>query len=342
MRSALDAALAPGRSPEEALRLTAALWRYWLIRNNLQEGRAALGAVLDRPAAAFPALRARNLIGLGSLHLQLRDFEAAWTCAREACGLAREAGDERSLVHALGVCLIAPSYYADPSDAERDSAELERRTSAMGDRWLAALPLFTNALRALRDADAQGANVFLERARAIVVTLGAPYDIAAVSCQLGFNRLELSDAGGAAEAFFEYVRHGAALNSRDLIGHCTDGLACVAVHTERMADAAELFGAGRAIRELMGGELWSHWRPVHERLRAAAFEALGDERFDERARVGYELARRDPFLPMRRFESAYGMPGGTTCATMALRTPEDVLPEVVAPEVAPVFSKSPL
>jgi predicted ATPase/DNA-binding XRE family transcriptional regulator len=305
LRSALDRSCKSDRSPENALRLSAALWRYWLIRNNFAEGRAGLAAVLDRPAAAFPGLRARNLIGLGSMHLASRDFAAAWGCARRAYLLACEAGDERSIVHALSVSTIAAVFYPEALDVERELIELNERAARSSDLWIATLPLFTAALRALRDSNALEASDVLERARTNVLELAAPYDFAAISCQLGYTRLELDDPAGAAKAFFEHVRHCDVLSSRDLIGHCTEGLACVAVEFSRMDDAAELFGAGRAIREQLGGTPWTHWQPLDERCRALAIGALGERGFDERSRVGYDLARRDPFLPIRRFEAAY-------------------------------------
>ena len=124
----------------------------------------------------------------------------------------------------------------------------------------------------------------------------------------------------AAEVFFEGARHGAALNSRAAVGHCTEGLAFVAVRLRRPVEAAELFGAARAIREMVGGTLWGHWHLLRESCYAAATQALDDATFAAHEAAGYDRARRDPFEPIERFQAAFAAcvvrRYGFTCAMM--------------------------
>ena len=90
-RAALDRLEASGDS-ETALRLAAALWRFWYLKGHLAEGRRRLERVLptdERPTAA----RAKALNGAAVMAVNAGDFEAAKLRAEEALALHRTLGD---------------------------------------------------------------------------------------------------------------------------------------------------------------------------------------------------------------------------------------------------------
>jgi len=63
---------------ETALRLAAALWRFWQMRGHLREGREQLSSVLELPGAAdHPEAQARALEAAGSVRYWMADFESA-------------------------------------------------------------------------------------------------------------------------------------------------------------------------------------------------------------------------------------------------------------------------
>ncbi len=83
-----------------ALRVAAALWRFWEIRAPLSEGRRWLEKAVARTGAA-PSLYARAVAAAGRLaHLQ-GDHDAATARFEEAMALAREIGDEPTTALAL-------------------------------------------------------------------------------------------------------------------------------------------------------------------------------------------------------------------------------------------------
>ncbi|MFL5863891.1 MAG: hypothetical protein ACJ780_24475 [Solirubrobacteraceae bacterium] len=108
LRSALRA------EPGTALRLAAALWRFWHDRGDRTEGARWLEATLS--AAPTPsALRARALHGLSVLALRKGDHGRAVAAAREAVDFFRESGDERGLgeeLHHMGTMAWVFSDYA--------------------------------------------------------------------------------------------------------------------------------------------------------------------------------------------------------------------------------------
>ncbi len=98
LRAALDRAAAKGDA-ERALRLTAALWRFWVSRGHISEGRTRVDGLLGMSIeTADPRLQARALHGVATLihyrgeHLRakslLEDCLALWRRAGDASGLA--------------------------------------------------------------------------------------------------------------------------------------------------------------------------------------------------------------------------------------------------------------
>jgi predicted ATPase/DNA-binding CsgD family transcriptional regulator len=104
---------------DAALRLAAALWRFWDIRGYLTEGRRWLQEALssadgrqttdDRRRGTEDGvsnvhrmgLRAKALTGAGNLALEQSDYERAMAYYNEALALRREIGDKRSIANSL-------------------------------------------------------------------------------------------------------------------------------------------------------------------------------------------------------------------------------------------------
>ena len=103
LRVALRNLVAAGDA-EWALRLAAALFRFWEQRDHLTEGRDMLAKVLALPGAADPTrLRARALYGAAVLADIQADPDAAEALGREACAIYRQLDDAHGLATTLTV-----------------------------------------------------------------------------------------------------------------------------------------------------------------------------------------------------------------------------------------------
>ena len=101
LRAALGWALETDRA-ETALRMTAALWRFWQMRGHLGEGRDGVTAALALPhAAEHPAARADALSALAGLAYWQGDSVAARAAYDEEIALRRELGDRAGEAEAL-------------------------------------------------------------------------------------------------------------------------------------------------------------------------------------------------------------------------------------------------
>jgi predicted ATPase/DNA-binding SARP family transcriptional activator len=98
-RAALDRLEASGYG-ETALRLAAALWRFWYLAGHLAEGRRRLESVLATDEHATAA-RAKALNGAAVMAVNSGDTEAAKLRAEEALALHRELGDAWGAAYSL-------------------------------------------------------------------------------------------------------------------------------------------------------------------------------------------------------------------------------------------------
>jgi non-specific serine/threonine protein kinase len=102
LRAAFAGSISAGRIPE-ALRMGAALWRFWIARGHLREGRERLTALLGLPSAQPRTReRARVLHGAGTLIHEISDMTSARPLLEESLSIWRELGDARGTAGALG------------------------------------------------------------------------------------------------------------------------------------------------------------------------------------------------------------------------------------------------
>jgi len=88
------------RDTEAAMRLGAALWRFWQMRGHLNEARARLTAIVQMPGGA-PGTRALVLEAAGGVAYWKGELEAARRLYQESLTLQREIGDPTAIARAL-------------------------------------------------------------------------------------------------------------------------------------------------------------------------------------------------------------------------------------------------
>lgn len=101
----LRAALAhlEGTDVEKALRMGAALWRFWLVRGHQAEGRTELGRLLalGRAAGSRSAAWVRILNSAGIVTLEQGDRDGALAILQEGVEICRQRGEPEALATAL-------------------------------------------------------------------------------------------------------------------------------------------------------------------------------------------------------------------------------------------------
>lgn len=124
LRAALGWSASTDGAAAIGLRLVAALWRFWLVRSHLSEGRTWLQTHLERtaPSQTTSAARASAFIGLGTLGMHQNDYTTARRAFDEALAIARERDDHESVIQARYNLGIIASFQGDYTLA-RDQLE---------------------------------------------------------------------------------------------------------------------------------------------------------------------------------------------------------------------------
>ena len=89
LRAAIDWLRDEGQI-EEALRLGGALWRFWWLRGDIDEGRHQLESLLAQTAPVSPAVRAKALNGAGVLAESQGDWDTATRLHEESLEISRQ------------------------------------------------------------------------------------------------------------------------------------------------------------------------------------------------------------------------------------------------------------
>lgn len=303
LRAALAWTCAGGEA-EAGLRLVAAVFRFWVVRGHLREGRAwaerllALDADRSARAGAAPAemasatsraIRARALRAAGVLALYQADETAAGAWLEQAVALGRASGDLQT----------------------------------------AALALSSLGIVALHRSDLERARAHLEESLTLLRTVGEPHGITSTLINLGVVTFFQGDLERAAAAETEALASARDLGDRDYMATALANLASVALRQDKVAQAealgrealalyhdlgdprrcavgleglagsagmaglgeraARLLGAAAAIREALGTPIATHEQAEVEQTTADTRAALGEERWAAEFALGQDL-----------------------------------------------------
>jgi predicted ATPase/DNA-binding SARP family transcriptional activator len=186
--TALEHALGSG-DVEAALELGASLWRYWLVRGHLAEGREWLARILALPATGEPAhsgLRADVMTGAGHLAQNTGAVSEATQHFREALTIRHQLGDRAGAARALADLGWIRWRQCDFPEARRLSAECLTIAEAIDAPRVAALALTNLGATALFEGNYQEACASLERSATLRAQAADQRGVAFANTLLGW------------------------------------------------------------------------------------------------------------------------------------------------------------
>jgi predicted ATPase/transcriptional regulator with XRE-family HTH domain len=313
-----------------ALRLVGTLWRFWLTRGYLSEGRAwleeALGA--DEPAPAD--VRARALTGAGVLAGEQGDHIRAAALFEEALILRRPLGDSRLIadsIHNLAQLAKMQREYGRAIALHEEALALYRaldykpgiaialtglgniagrqgdhqQATALHEEALALYRLLEDTqwiagtLGNLGNAahnrgDYARAAALHEEALAVQRTLGDQIGVTRSLHNLALGAYVQGDYARTTALLEEAVPLCGELGDRELLAEGLEIVAWVAVAQGHPGKAARLAGAADALRQSLGLPLAPDQQADHEQAVRIMRAALGEEEFGAGWAKGYALS----------------------------------------------------
>jgi predicted ATPase len=298
-RAALQYLIATGDA-EWALRLGAALFRFWEQRDHLTEGRETLAAALAMPGAAAPTrLRARALYSAAVLADLQADPDAAERLSRDARAIYQQFDD----IQGVATTMIVMAFQAQRRGRYRDAVALFSETAALwerlGDPTAVDLAVSNTANAARAGGDFALAQSLLERVVASSQARGDVRSFASALNGLGDLAAAQADHVAARRYHHDSLDRYRAIDDRWGIARVLADLAAVDLQVGDVAAADASFReAARALRDL------GHQRGVARQLESLAWCASRQGRDDEAVRLAGAASaiRQRVGAPARRSE----------------------------------------
>ena len=247
-----------GAEPEGALRLAAALWRFWQMRGHLREGAGWLTSGLLAAGEDAPdEVRAKALAAAGGLAYWLGDMAETQQYYERALAIRRVMGDEIAIANALYDLAFAlgPFNRPPPEDPRRTEEALRLAQEAEGvygtagdDPGIAKSTWLFGTLMLYRDMAT--AESLLAAAVERFRHLHDPFGLGWALRTYGLALLGNADLAGASQAFGEALRLFTAAHDGSAMGMLLDDFANVATAEGDAFRAARLKGAASNLRDM--------------------------------------------------------------------------------------------
>jgi predicted ATPase/DNA-binding winged helix-turn-helix (wHTH) protein len=277
------------------LRLCAALFRFWDMREHLTEGRARLETVLRLAGAERSNERARVSHFLGALATAQRDYSAAEYFLEQSLTLYEKLGDQSGIAVSLNALAVTARDRGDYSSAQSNFERSLACWRMLPDRLAIARCLhnlanvikvrgdYTRARRALREAtdifeelgdrsgaawsinqqgdiaraqgDMAGARGLYQRALSAFREAGDSWGSARSLTDLGYIDCEQGNHVAAQAAFRQALEIFAGLGHRRGMARALEGSACLALARGGAARALTMAAAAAHLRRLIGAPL---------------------------------------------------------------------------------------
>ncbi|XYH93641.1 protein kinase domain-containing protein [Sorangium sp. So ce1128] len=327
LRLALELALSGGEGDAgTAVRLAAALARFWYIHGHYQEGRAWLGRALAGAAGVAPEHVAPALRGAGTLALLQCDYREARALLERGAALYRGLGDERGLASVIqilgsvareqgdyeralslhGESLALATRRGDTLEAARAlgytgfaawlSGDVARAESACrlalaelrraGDREGSATALLYLGCAAFYRGELDEAARLCEESEGLSQQVKFKEGIAWTSNILGLVAIERGDLALAGRRLRASLRLHRELGDLWRSASVLEALASAAVRAGKPSRGARLLGGAAALREAIGTPVPPIERPALAACLEAARSALGDAVHEARLAEG--------------------------------------------------------
>ena len=292
----------------QALRLVAALQRFWDIRGFGAEGLAWVERALVASGEAQTAERAAVLEAGEGVARAIQDFRRAREFAEERLAYARGVGDASGIASALSVIAVAAQFDGNLARARDLLGEALATVLAIGDESGQAFVLNELGFVAYAERDLAGAEQMYKEGLALAREVG---DEGAVQAGTGNLAMVLIEQGRLSEAIplaKESLQRAERLGFGLGVAGAIDQTAMLTVLGGDARGGAILMGAATGIWRELGRDIDFAFRELRERVLSEAREGLGDATFEQVWQEGEALSRSEAVSGAKRMLVALGAP----------------------------------
>lgn len=265
---------------QRAMELTALVWRFWMNRGHIDEGRKWLGAVLTTAGTTeSPALRAEVLDGAGTLAFQQGDQEDARANFEQSLAISRRLNNAQGIVRALGGLARVALRQGDYPSVRRRAEEALETARRTGDRRDLIGPVHLLAAAARMERDYPRARELYQESAELGRSLGDERRVAMEVINLGSVEFLAENFDEAARYYAEGLKKAHALGNTYLLPTPLIGLGAITAVRGEGGRAATLLAKGEALVEATGGVLDPDDQPLFDQGVTMARAATDEKTF---------------------------------------------------------------
>lgn len=254
LRTALTWAITQDEG-EVALRLVAAVWRFWHLRGHLTAGRRWADDALALPSASLrTADRARALWAAGGLAYWQTDPPTVRATTEEALTIARELEDREIIAEATYHAAFWHPFESDFGATAEILGEALAMFEKVGNRRGVADSLFALSVMDRLAGGITSARTKAEEALRIHRELGDMFGMTGSLFALGRVAAEIGDLDTARSLFLESLELSKRMGDRTSIAIALDNLADLGIKRGHYLTAIRIVGASAALKDAVGGE----------------------------------------------------------------------------------------
>ncbi len=273
-----------------AMRMAAALWRYWWLRGHVREGRGWLAAALtDTARTEDPHLYARAAVGDANLARVQGHYDQAEQRAKDSLALFSQVRDMRGevmAVLALGNLAFDRGEYV-TARQRYESALTQART--VGDARTVAMLLRNQAAVARATGERDLARDLTTTSLEMFEQMGDAWGIALATDDLAEAATNRGDFDAARRHYGEGLRRFRQLGDRWSTAEALESLARIATLERSSRRAVTLFAAAEAARGSVGSAIRPGDAGHHGRALAEAREHLPLAEFNSAWQEGQSM-----------------------------------------------------
>lgn len=276
-----------------ALRIVAAIGRFWWIRGHLAEGRRWLAEVLalPLPAGDTPSLtlRAAALNSAGVLAFQQGDLVTATPLFEESLSIKQTIGDQHGTALTL-INLAVMAHQQEDFSLARSHYEASLAIwRAIGDRSRVASLLNNMGSLAMLQADYAEARALLEESLALAHQLNDSWSIAIARTNLGDLDRRVGEYASARKQLGEGLRIRITLGSQQAIIGSLEPIARLEIDLRQTERGLQLLSAAAHMREQIGSALFDHEQREIDQVLTEIRAQIGEARFAGTWGIGQSL-----------------------------------------------------
>jgi predicted ATPase/DNA-binding CsgD family transcriptional regulator len=247
--------------------LSAALFKIWLPRAQLGEGRRWLTRAMEHSEGVSALIRSRVRSAAGFLALLQGDYEAAEPLLDDGLALAREAGDPLRIAQALLVRGVLATRLGDVTLAATLTEEAERQAIGAGEdvvagQLLSGIALGNLGYIALLEGEVDLAAARLKEAVRRQRAPGGAWGLSIALCDLGVARAQMGAQREAATYLVEALALSWALQDYIHAARALRGMAVLAIVTSQPLLTEQLLEAADSMDDCIGATRYGRDRSI--------------------------------------------------------------------------------